>query len=74
MNEPLMPLGSDAPGEDLGIHGDLPACPLGRNCRLRVLNAREMFAECVGMEAKLCPRAMCFGGGFFCREVWTVSR
>lgn len=73
-NEPLIPFGSDARSEGMGTHGELPACPLGRDCRLRVLNSREMFAECIGVEAKVCPHALCFGGGFFCREVWTVAR
>lgn len=57
-----------------GRDGSQPRCPLGRDCQLRILNSKEMFAECVGDESRLCPQAMNFGGGYFCRQIWTISR
>ena len=41
-------------------------CPRGKNCRLRLVSAEKMFAECDGEEGRKCPQALAFGGAFFC--------
>lgn len=41
-------------------------CPLGKNCRLRPVNAEKRFAECLDVECGKCPKALSFGGLFFC--------
>lgn len=50
-------------------------CPIGTACELRVINLEQMFCECIPDErGHICPNALPFGGGTYCRALWKNDR
>ena len=49
-------------------------CPVGRKCRLHVINEEEMFVECFPTEPEPCKHAIEFGGGTYCRLLWKYDK
>mgnify|MGYP001195735455 FL=1 len=59
------------PGTEPGC--DYPVCPIGKHCRLSLVNAEQIFVVDVPLNPGRCPNALSFGGAFFCRALWTFG-
>lgn len=73
--ERVIPAGMNPDPTDLqATVGDgEPRCPQGIVCELRVVNRKQMLAECApAAPSYRCPEALWFGGAFYCRSLWQL--
>ena len=68
-----MPHSPDAPsGKPLPEsenHANPLLCPLGKQCRLTLINEKETLVYCVPVEPGICPNVMSFAGTTYCRAL-----
>jgi hypothetical protein len=49
-------------------------CPLGKQCKLSVINRDAILVECVRDITDYCPKAFSFGNGEFCQALMKPAR
>ena len=69
MPSPISPASPRNPSPESANGAIMLRCPNGKQCRLTLVNEKEMLVYCSPIEPGICPNAMSFAGTSFCRAL-----